>query len=210
MNPKARLEHWQRVYASKRPDEVSWFQAQPTTSLALIGRAAPPVGARVIDVGGGASTLVDALLDRYSVTVLDLSSAALEHAKHRLGAAADRVTWLEADITTVDLPNAAFDLWHDRAVFHFFNDPEDRAAYVRRLRGALRPGGHAIIAGFAPDGPTRCSGLEVVRGDAAQLGAALGAGFALLEERFEVHRTPTGGEQRFVYALFGWDGAGSD
>jgi SAM-dependent methyltransferase len=208
MNPNERLEHWQRVYTSKHPDEVSWFQPHPATSLELIAHATPPEGARIVDVGGGSSTLVDALLTRFEVTVLDISGAALQHARDRLGAVADRVTWLEVDVTDAALPNAAYDLWHDRAVFHFLVNADDRAAYVRLLCAALKPGGHAVFACFAPDGPTRCSGLEVLRYDAAQLQRELGIGFALLEERFETHLTPIGGEQRFVYALFKFATAG--
>jgi ubiquinone/menaquinone biosynthesis C-methylase UbiE len=195
------------VYTSKRPDEVSWFQAHPEISLELIARADLHAGARIIDVGGGSSTLVDALVERFEVTVLDIAGAALQHAQDRLGAAAARVSWLEADVTRAALPAARFDLWHDRAVFHFLVSAEDRAAYVSLLRAALKPGGYALLACFAPDGPARCSGLEVRRYDAAGLRDALGTGFGLLEARGETHLTPTGGEQPFVYALFKLDGA---
>jgi ubiquinone/menaquinone biosynthesis C-methylase UbiE len=203
MNPDERHEHWERVYRSKQATEVSWYQAEPTTSLEMIHRAKLQSGSRVIDVGGGASTLVDALLEQnLEVTVLDLSNAALQQARDRLGPQSDRVRWLAADITLLELPAQHFDFWHDRAVFHFLTDPADRSRYVASLRNALKPGGHVLLATFAPDGPSKCSGLPVMRYDTAGMLEVLGTEFKLLEERFEVHLTPGGGEQRFVYAWF--------
>jgi trans-aconitate methyltransferase len=196
------LEHWQGVYTSKRSTEVSWHQPEPIKSLEMIERAGLPANSSLIDVGGGASTLVDALLGRYDMTVLDISSAALQQAQDRLGMNADRVTWLAADITRAFVPTQRYDLWHDRAVFHFLINPDDRSSYLTALRGALKPGGFVLLATFAPDGPIKCSGLAVRRYDAKQMLEVLGEDFQLLEERLETHVTPSGGEQRFVYALF--------
>jgi ubiquinone/menaquinone biosynthesis C-methylase UbiE len=204
MKTDERLEHWQRVYTSKRATEVSWYQPEAITSHEMIERAGLPAHSSLIDVGGGASTLIDALLERYDVTVLDISGAALQQARDRLGTNADRVTWLVADITQADLPEQRYDLWHDRAVFHFLTNTDDRSSYLTALRGSLKPGGFLLLATFAPDGPIKCSGLEVVRYNAKQMLEVLGEEFRLLEERFETHVTPSGGEQRFVYALFGY------
>lgn len=193
--------HWERVYASRRADAVSWYQPHAACSLELIGRVAPERDARVIDVGGGASTLVDDLLagGSWQVTVLDISVAALQVARRRLGAAADRVRWIDADITKVQLEPAAYDVWHDRAVFHFLTDPADRAAYVAQVRRAVRPGGHVIVAAFGPNGPQQCSGLPVMRYGPGELHAQFGGEFELLEHVAEQHRTPAGAIQQFVY-----------
>ena len=198
-----RKAHWEQVYASKRPDEVSWFQPTPTRSLALIEELGLPRSTRVIDVGGGDSTLVDALLERGfdRVTVLDLSGAALARAQLRLGERAAFATWIEGDVTRVQLEEGAFDLWHDRAVFHFLTDAGDRARYAALAARALAPGGTAIIATFAPDGPQRCSGLDVARYDAEGIAAALGEEFTLVRGLRDVHRTPSGKEQRFTFAV---------
>ncbi len=198
-------QHWQRVYLEKDPHQVSWFEDSPVASLELLANAHLSSFSSVIDVGGGASALVDALLSRglANLTVLDISSAALEVSRTRLGAAAERVTWLTADITTAQLPIASYNLWHDRAVLHFLTDPSSRAAYVAALKNSLRPGGHALIATFAPDGPLKCSGLDTMRYDAPSLLEVLGTDqFALLEERRVRHVTPNGGTQAFTYALF--------
>lgn len=194
--------HWEHVYETKRPDEVSWFQPQPVRSLELVHAAGVSSGAAVIDVGGGDSTLVDALLSRgfRDLTVLDVSAAALARARSRLGDRAGEVTWLEADVTRAALPAGAYDVWHDRAVFHFLTDPEDRSRYVALAAQAVRPGGTLIVATFAPDGPTRCSGLEVARYDAEGLAREFAEGFVLTTGLTDVHRTPAGGEQRFTYA----------
>ena len=201
----ARRAHWEEVYATKAEDEVSWFQEHPAMSLDLIRAAGVGPDAAVIDVGGGASRLVDALLDEgfHAVTVLDLSEKALAASRVRLGPQrASRVTWIAADATTWQPKAAAYDLWHDRAAFHFLTDAPGRAAYVERLAKALRPGGHAVIATFAADGPERCSGLPVVRYDAASLAAALGDRFERVETRPHEHHTPMGRIQRFQFSRF--------
>ncbi len=186
--------HWDEVWRAKEPEAVSWFEPNPEVSLALIGSTSR----RVLDVGGGASRLVDALLDRgMQVTVLDLSPHALERARHRLGARADRVTWIVGDVRTVE-EVGEIDVWHDRAAFHFLIEPEDRALYRAQLLDAVRPGGEAVIATFAPDGPERCSGLPVQRWAPEALAGELG--LDLLESRREVHRTPWDTEQPFTYA----------
>ena len=198
-------QHWQRVYLERDTKTVSWFEDSPVASLEMLERANLRSASSVIDVGGGASALVDALLDRGcdNLTVLDISPAALELARARLGAAAERVTWLAADITRANLPQSAYDMWHDRAVFHFLTDISSRNAYVTALKTSLRPNGHALIAGFAPDGPLKCSGLDTARYDAAALLEVLGADeFELLEQRRIQHITPSGGTQAFTYVLF--------
>jgi ubiquinone/menaquinone biosynthesis C-methylase UbiE len=200
--------HWEHVYRTRNLEEVSWHQRTPGLSLDLIRRAAPDLRARIIDVGGGTSSLVDHLLrDGYSqITVLDVSEAALRHAQHRLGAAAQAVTWIEADVRAADLPEAAFDVWHDRAVFHFLTEEPDRQLYVAQTRRAVRPGGHLIVATFADDGPTRCSGLPVARYSAEELSREFGDAFQLVENVRERHVTPSGVQQPFIYCL--WKAAG--
>ena len=194
-------DHWEQVYSTKPTDGVSWYQPHADQSLALIQGTGLPAGASVIDVGGGASTLVDDLLAHHytNLTVLDLSAAALEAARERLGSQAAQVQWLEADVTQAVLPQYDFDLWHDRAVFHFLTREEDRAAYVRQVLHAVKPGGHVIVATFAEDGPLQCSGLPVMRYDAQGLHAEFGGAFALLGHEREVHHTPFGTVQSFVY-----------
>jgi SAM-dependent methyltransferase len=193
--------HWDDVYRRKGARDVSWYQPSLRVSLDLIGRIGLPPSSAVIDVGGGASTLVDDLLDRgfRDLTVLDLSQVALDGARERLGAKADAVRWIAGDVTEVALPPSRFDLWHDRAVFHFLVDPDARARYVRAALGALRPGGHILVATFGLEGPTRCSGLDVVRYSPETLHAEFGARFEPVLHVEEVHRTPTGVEQEFVY-----------
>jgi SAM-dependent methyltransferase len=195
--------HWETVYRTKRPNEVSWYQAEPTRSLELIRRAVPDPSARIIDVGGGASTLVDGLLHAgYSnLSVLDLSATALAEARRRLGDSATRVHWLEDDVLSAALPEAAYDLWHDRAVFHFLTDASDRAAYVTQVRRAVRPGGHVLIATFAEDGPLKCSGLPVARYSAETLHREFDGGFELVDSARELHVTPGGSTQSFQYCL---------
>ena len=192
-------EHWDAIYRAKRPSELGWYQAVPALSLELIRRVAPS-NAAIIDVGGGASTLVDALAGFARMTVLDISAAALEHAAARL--AGRTVRWMNADIFSVELPVAAYDVWHDRAVFHFLTADTDRRRYVSQMTRAIRPGGHAIIATFAEDGPARCSGLDVVRYDSEHLAAELGAAFRLVDSVREEHVTPAGVRQAFRYCLF--------
>jgi len=195
--------HWEGVYDQKAHTEVSWFQTRAEVSLRLIERARIPRTAAIIDVGGGASRLVDDLLgsDYRNLTVLDLSGAALRAAKARLGPRAERVRWLEADILDAPLAEQAYDLWHDRAVFHFLVRPEARQAYVQALKRAVKPGGQVILATFAEDGPTRCSGLPVMRYSPERLQAELGGSIAILEHEEELHRTPGGATQQFLYCL---------
>ncbi len=198
MEPK---EHWENVYSTKPTDGVSWFQEHAEQSLRLIRGTGVPRSASIIDVGGGASTLVDDLLvNGYSaLTVLDLSGAALSAAKARLGARAASVHWLEANITTATLPIHVYDVWHDRAVFHFLTAPCERHAYVEAVLRSVKPGGHVIVATFAEDGPTQCSGLPVMRYSPSQLHAEFGSPFTLLQHEQEEHRTPFGTVQKFVY-----------
>ena len=200
----SRKAHWEAVYTQKAPETVSWYQPRASVSLRLIELAGVGPGDRIIDVGGGASVLVENLLEagHRELTVLDLSGAALARTRSRLGGRAAAVTWLEADVTATNLPAAGYDLWHDRAVFHFLVEPGDREAYLRTLRQALRPGGHVIIATFAEDGPERCSGLPVRRYGPQQLQAELGEDFELLASQREEHVTPGGAVQRFQYSLF--------
>ncbi|MBL8588992.1 MAG: class I SAM-dependent methyltransferase [Methylobacteriaceae bacterium] len=195
--------HWDTVYAAKGEAEVSWFQPTPAPSLDMLARIGAGPGASLIDVGGGASRLVDALLAAgwRDVAVLDLSAAALARAQTRLGERASLARWIVADATTWT-PDRVFDVWHDRAAFHFLVEPADRAAYVGVLKRALAPGGHVILAAFAPDGPEKCSGLPVMRHDAASLARELGEGFALVEEMAHEHATPWGAIQRFRFATF--------
>jgi len=196
-------QHWENIYRVTAPTELSWYQPAAHLSLALIRRIAPDAGAPVIDVGGGASTLVDGLLSAgfRDVTVLDLAPAALAEARERLGERAQRVKWVVADVLEAPLPVAGYAIWHDRAVFHFLTDPRDRARYVAQVRRAVRPGGHVIVASFAPEGPSRCSGLEVVRYSPEAMHAEFGSGFRLLESVREDHHTPGGRTQPFVYCL---------
>jgi len=200
MDPKA---HWERVYNTKQPLELSWFEPKATLSLALIQDAAPNRDANIIDIGAGASTLVDGLLDAgyRSITVLDLSAAALAQSQQRLGDRARAVSWREADVLTADLPAHAFDVWHDRAVFHFLTDPADRARYVAQVRHAVRVGGHVLVATFAEDGPSRCSGLDVARYSADTLHGEFGDDFRIVASRHATHHTPWGARQAFTYCL---------
>jgi SAM-dependent methyltransferase len=203
MDDTNRRAHWENVYRTKGEREVSWFQETPSISLQLIRSAGATRRSAVVDIGGGASRLVDALVDEgyEAVTVLDLSESALAAAKTRLGQAAAQVTWIVADVVGWK-PRQRYDLWHDRAAFHFLTEEADRTAYVGCLREALRPGGHAIIATFALDGPERCSGLQVIRYDAARLGRVLGGAFNLVETRRHDHRTPMGSIQSFQFSVF--------
>ncbi len=198
MDPK---RHWETIHRTKSPTEVSWYQPHAEQSMAFIRNTGIARTGRIIDVGGGISTLVDDLLaEGYAqVCVLDISPAALAVARARLGAAAERVTWIGADVLTVAFPAASYDLWHDRAVFHFLTDPRDRARYVEQVHHAVRPGGHVIVATFAADGPMQCSGLDVVRYNPESLHGAFGEAFRLVDSARETHVTPAGGEQRFVY-----------
>lgn len=194
-------DHWEKVYTSKATDAVSWFQPHADLSVGLIKATGAAHDAAIIDVGGGASTLVDDLLaDGYTdLTVLDLSAAALAAARSRLGPRGSAVRWIAADITRADLPANRYDIWHDRAVFHFLTAPEQRAAYVQAVFRAVKPGGHVIVATFAEDGPEQCSGLPVMRYRADQLHDQFGDAFTLLRHQKEAHHTPSGTVQQFVY-----------
>ena len=198
MDPKA---HWEKVYRTRRPNEVSWYRPHLEVSLQLIEEAAPNRDAQIIDVGGGESTLVDDLLTRgyRNLTVLDVSSTALDVAKQRLGESAHVITWLCGDVTTIALARHKYDVWNDRAVFHFLTEPPDRAAYVRQVAHAVKSGGHVIVATFGPEAPTQCSGLNVVRYDASALHSEFGTRFQLVKHRTELHQTPSGSIQQFTY-----------
>ena len=195
--------HWEHIYSSRSPDAVSWYRPHLELSLELIQQTARGTAASIIDVGGGESTLVDDLLSRGydNVTVLDISQTAIDVTKARLGANADRVRWLAADITETELAPSAYDVWHDRAVFHFLNAMEQRVAYIRQVAKAVKPGGHVIVSTFGPEGPTKCSGLDVVRYDAESLHNQFGVKFRLLESSKELHATPFGTTQQFLYCL---------
>ena len=195
------VQHWDRVYGTKAPDAVSWYRPHLEQSLAFIESSGLDRAEGIIDVGGGASTLVDDLLERgyQDITVLDISSQAIDGAKTRLGARADSVTWLVGDITRIVLPEKRFSFWHDRAVFHFLTAAEDRKAYVVAVRRALKVNGHIVVATFGPRGPEKCSGLDVARYDAAALHGEFGASFQKVDSCTEHHMTPWGTDQEFVY-----------
>ena len=198
-----RKQHWSDVYSKQAPDRVSWYLLRPTLSLELIERAGADPKTGAIDVGGGTSTLVNELLEQgfENLAVLDVAGQALELARARLDDRADQVQWIEADVTEFEPPQQ-WGLWHDRAVFHFLTDASDRKAYRRALEAGVAPGGSAVISAFSLEGPERCSGLDVVRYSPESLADELGAAFELVEARDEVHVTPTGAEQAFVYCLF--------
>lgn len=200
---ESRQSHWQDVYSKKSENEVSWFQASPSPSLELIAKLSVTEDSSIIDVGGGASRLVDHLIDRGygDLTVLDLADAALQAAKGRLGKRADRVHWIAADVTIWE-PERVYDIWHDRAAFHFLTEERDRAAYIERLQRGVRMGGHAIIATFALDGPEKCSGLPVMRYDSQSLGHTIGRAFQLVDTRRHVHSTPWKSDQSFQFSVF--------
>jgi len=203
MSVLERQAHWQNVYQTKSEQTVSWFQERPNVSLDLIHATGVDNGASIIDIGGGASRLVDALINEgfNAVSVLDLSEKALATSKTRLGTQSQQVQWIVADITQWQ-PSQTYDVWHDRAALHFLIEPKDRAAYVERVNKSVWTGGHVIIGTFAPDGPERCSGLPVVRHDAASLGEMLGPSFALAETRRHDHQTPSGTIQKFQFSRF--------
>jgi 2-polyprenyl-3-methyl-5-hydroxy-6-metoxy-1,4-benzoquinol methylase len=203
MNDTDRRDHWQNVYATKAEKEVSWFQEDPAPSLDLIAATGIRSDANIIDVGGGASRLVDRLLERgfQRVAILDLSANALEGVKKRLGRRAEGIDWIATDVTSWE-PSSTYDLWHDRATFHFLTEAADRDAYVVRLKKAVRAGGHVIIATFASDGPERCSGLPIMRYEPETIAAALGPEFDLVESRRDDHITPGGNTQHFQFSRF--------
>jgi len=195
--------HWDGIYRDKLPTQVSWYQLHARRSLDLIRRVSPPLDGAIIDVGGGASTLVDDLLDAgyHDLTVLDLSAAALAVARRRLGTRANTVRWVEADVLDASLPKTGYSVWHDRAAFHFLTAPADRTRYVAQVRQAVRVGGFVLVATFADDGPTRCSGLEVARYSPESLHAEFGTSFQLMASEREEHVTPAGVCQAFIYCL---------
>lgn len=193
--------HWEKIYAGKRPSEVSWYQTHLEKSLELIRATGVGRDAEILDVGGGASTLVDDLLSAgyRHVTVMDISATAIQSAKTRLGSRAAGVVWLESDATRQSLPAQHYDVWHDRAVFHFLTDAADRRRYLDNVSRALKPGGHVIVATFGPHGPLQCSGLDVVRYTPEQLHEVFGENYQLLRSAVENHLTPSGKHQEFVY-----------
>ena len=194
-------QHWESVYRTKAPDKVSWFRTHLDKSLTLIERAVDQRSASIIDVGGGESTLVDDLIERgfRNITVLDISDTAIQVTKQRLGAASAWVRWLCADVTQATLPERSYDVWHDRAVFHFLTNAAQRLAYVRNVAWAVKPGGHVIVSTFGTEGPTKCSGLDVMRYDAQTLHHEFGPQFRLVESSKELHDTPFGTTQQFLY-----------
>lgn len=196
-------DHWEKVYSTKAPNGVSWFQPHADMSMRLIRACGLGPDAAIIDVGGGASTLVDDLLEAgyVNVTVLDLSATALAESRRRLGVRGEAVRWMEADITRAEFEPQSLDLWHDRAVFHFLTSQEDRAAYVRQVLHALKPGGHVIMATFGTQGPAQCSGLPVMRYAPDALHAEFGEAFTLLSHEEQLHHTPFGTDQQFIYCL---------
>jgi SAM-dependent methyltransferase len=197
-----RKEHWETVYSKNKDTEVGWYQADPETSFSLIEKVSPGHGS-VIDVGGGTSRLPEKLLDHgyQKITVLDISAAAVAKAKARLAERAEHVQWIVADITEVE-NLGQFDVWHDRAVFHFLLAPSDRKRYVQLAARTLPIGAHLVVGTFAPDAPPRCSGLDVCRYDAAGLAREFGNGFRIRGEVSHLHTTPTGKPQHFVFVTF--------
>ncbi len=198
MNQK---QHWEDVYSTKAHDQVSWYRDHLENSLQMIVNTGVEKDAAIIDVGGGSSTLVDDLLVNgfVDVSVLDISGIAIEKSKARLGLQAEKVNWLEADITEVVLPKSHFGVWHDRAVFHFLTDAEDRRKYVELVMSSLKVGGHIIVASFGLDGPKKCSGLDVVRYDPESMHDEFGEPFKLINSVSETHETPFGTTQEFIY-----------
>ena len=203
MTTTDRKTHWEHIYQTRPSDEVSWFQPTPALSLELIEQCNLTPKDSIVDVGGGASKLVDHLIKAgyQSITVLDIARAALEVARSRLGEAANRVDWLEADATDFQLAHQVH-LWHDRAVFHFLIQANDRHAYIANVKKTLLPGGHLIIAAFAPEGPKKCSNLDIVQYDSRKISVELGHAFELQQTRQETHKTPAGADQQFNYFLF--------
>ncbi len=196
-------DHWEKVYAARALTDVSWYQSDPRLSLDLVTQVAPSRSSRIIDVGGGTSSLVDRLVELgYSgLTVLDLSGRALSVARRRLGDQEAPVQWLESDVLRVTL-QGRYDVWHDRAVFHFLIDRDDRRRYVDKAARSVRPGGHVIVATFSDGGPTKCSGLDVMTYNPQSLQSEFGDRFELHGTHYEMHETPAGSTQAFVYCSF--------
>ncbi len=195
--------HWDRVYNTKSADAVSWYRPHLERSLRFVLDSGIARDAAILDVGGGASTFVDDLLGHgfTNVSVLDVADAGLARARERLGARAAEVRWIVGDVTALELPAASIDFWHDRAVFHFLTDPAARAHYVEGARRVVRPGGFVLVATFGPGGPGTCSGLPVATYDASGIHETFGPGFRKSDEDHEVHVTPWGSAQEFVYCL---------
>lgn len=196
--------HWENIYSTKAIHDVSWFQKHARCSLDLIGRTQIPPDGRIIDVGSGASILISELIagGYKNLTVLDISSAAIAAAQKQLGSAASGVQWIHCDVTEVKLSDHSYDLWHDRAAFHFLTEEDDRAAYIKSVSDAVKPGGHLILATFAEDGPLKCSGLQIVRYSPQDLRTQFDSAFSLVEHQYEEHATPFATVQRFVYCHF--------
>jgi len=196
-----KTSHWENVYQTKSDKEVSWYREHLETSLKLILGTEVEKDAAIVDVGGGSSTLVDDLPDHgfIDVSVLDISSSALARSMERLGRRGETVSWIAADITEVDLPPNHFDVWHDRAVLHFLTSPEDREKYVELVNKSVKPGGHVIVASFGPNGPQKCSGLDVIRYSPETMHGEFGSQFDLLKSFSESHHTPFGTTQEFVF-----------
>lgn len=199
-----RRDHWEQVYSTRLANRLGWYKPRLDTSLAWIAGIGLDKSARIIDVGGGASTLIDDLLHagHESITVLDISDSALAASKERLGDRSQLVMWLSGDITSYQLPPGHFELWHDRAVFHFLTEADQQQAYLDNMRTALKPGGHVVIGVFAPEAPAKCSGLPVQRYDLERLTRRLGDEFELIRHQKEMHITPGGVEQMYLYAQF--------
>lgn len=196
-------QHWEKVYTTKAPDAVSWFAPHLETSLKLIHQATSDKQAPIIDIGGGEATLVDDLLAEgyQDISVLDISQMAIDVSRARIGDKADQVHWYCADITDVALPQNHFDVWHDRAVFHFLTHDTQRLKYVEQVMRSVKHGGHVIVSTFGPEGPEKCSGLNVVRYDATSLHNQFGKTFSLIDSSTEIHQTPMGTTQQFLYCF---------
>lgn len=204
METQAKKTHWERVYSTKSPDQVSWFQSYPDRSLSMIADVASTPSAAIIDIGGGASILADCLLEQgyTNITVLDISCAALAVVQERLAERSGQIHWIEGDISGNHVPLQSYDIWHDRAVFHFLTSQTDRQNYLQSAKQAIKPGGYWIMATFAKDGPEQCSDLPTMRYDADALSAELGDAFTLIRQEQESHITPAGKEQSFLYCCF--------
>ncbi len=198
-----RAAHWDHVYTTKQSTDVSWYKPTPSHSLALIAASGLPVDSSIIDVGGGMSRLAATLLERgyTDVSVADISASALERGRTQAGAAGGHISWIEADVRVHDFERE-YALWHDRAVFHFMVEQQDREAYLRTLRRSLRPGGHLLLATFGPEGPEQCSGLPTTRYGAQALSATLGSDYELLSSEIDIHEAPSGAAQQLLYAHF--------
>ncbi len=197
-------EHWQRIYSSHGAQRVGWYAPHLATSLEWIAALKLPPEEPIIDIGGGASTLAEDLLGlgHKDLHVLDLSERAMALARERLGSTANSISWLQGDVTEVDLPWRHFAVWHDRAAFHFLIEPEQKRLYLEKICGALKTGGHLIIGTFGTEAPAKCSGLPVQRYTAESLASTLGAPFKLIRHQYEMHRTPAALAQAYVYCLF--------